>query len=172
MAISKKVQDALNKQLNFEFYSAYIYLSMSAYLESINLKGFGAWMMNHANEEMVHAMKIYHFILERGGKVELLPIAKVANTWKSPFNAVDSAYKHELIVTKRIHDLVVLTRKEHDVATEVFLQWFVTEQVEEENITSELAEKLKHIGSSKEGLVMLDMELLKQVPQTGTSSKA
>ena len=159
MGISTKMQDVLNKQLNLEFYSAYAYLSMSAYLESINLKGFAGWMMNHSSEEMVHAMKIYHYILDRDGEVKLAPIAKVPQKWKSVLAAVEDAYKHEKVVTKSIYDLVGSARKENDVATEVFLQWFITEQVEEEKITQELGNRIKMVGESKQALMMFDMEL-------------
>jgi len=162
MKINRKIQDAINKQINHEFYSAYLYLSMSAYFESINLKGFAHWMRTQAKEEDEHAMKLYKFLVERGGKVILSEIEKPPLEWKSPLDAIESAYKHEQKVTEMINGLVNLAAAEKDRATEVFLQWFVNEQVEEENSTNELVQKLKLVGDSGNGLLMIDSELAKR----------
>ena len=162
MKINRKIQDAINKQINHEFYSAYLYLSMSAYFESINLKGFAHWMRTQAKEEDEHAMKLYKFLVERGGKVILSEIEKPPLEWKSPLDAIESAYKHEQKVTEMINGLVNLAAVEKDRATEVFLQWFVNEQVEEENSTNELVQKLKLVGDSGNGLLMIDSELAKR----------
>jgi ferritin len=157
--INSKVQDALNYQLNREMYSAYMYLSMSAYFQSTNLKGFANWMHIQAQEEMVHAMKFYDFIAQRGGRVTLTDIEAPQKEWKSPLDAFENVYQHEQKVTGLIHDLVDLAIAEKDHATNNFLQWFVDEQVEEEESSSEVAEKLKLIGEGTGGLYMLDREL-------------
>ncbi len=159
MKIDEKMQDALNKQVNQEFFAAYLYLSAAAYLESVNLSGFAAWMKTHAHEELTHGQKIFDYIQSRGGKVTLTAIESPKTEWKSPTEAVSDAYEHELKVTKMIDDLVELSRAQKDNASEAFLQWFVTEQVEEEEITLELLEKLKFVGDNKAALIALDRSL-------------
>lgn len=160
--IAKKMQDALNGQINAEFYSSYLYLSMAAYFESINLHGFASWMRVQTGEEKNHAMKIYDFIIERGGGVTLEAIAKPVSQWKSPLAAFEAAYKHEQKVTGLINDLVELAAKEKDHATGIFLQWFVTEQVEEEKNASEIVAKLQLLKDSAGSMFMLDKELGKR----------
>ena len=157
--LKKKVQDALNKQVNAELYSAYIYLSMAAYFESFSLAGFANWMRCQTQEEILHAMKIYDFINERGGKVALKPIEGPKTAWKSPLEAFQDAYKHEQKVTGMINKLVDLSIKESDHAANAFLQWFVTEQVEEEASADEVVQKLKMIGKDGSGLYMMDQEM-------------
>jgi ferritin len=137
--VKKKIEAALNKQLNAELYSSYLYLSMSAYFQSINLPGFANWMRVQTQEELVHAMKFYDFINERGGRVMLQKIDSPPTKWASPLNVFESAYKHEQKVTGLINDLVNLAVGEKDHATNIFLQWFVTEQVEEEASADEVA---------------------------------
>jgi len=160
--IKAKVENMLNKQINAELYSAYLYLSMSAYYESINLTGFAHWMRVQAKEEVGHAMRIYNHIVERSGRVNLSSISNPPVSWKSPLNAFEEAYKHEQKVTKMIHDLVELSRRENDYAAESMLQWFIDEQVEEENQTEQIVRKLKLIKDSTNGLFMLDHELSKR----------
>ncbi|EKD26602.1 MAG: hypothetical protein ACD_79C01101G0003 [uncultured bacterium] len=163
--IKQNIQDAFNQQINKEFYSAYLYLSMAAYFNSINLTGFENWMKVQVQEEMMHAMKFYTFICQRTGKVNLDALAKPPVTWASPLEIFEQAYKHEQFVTESINNLVTLARKEQDYASEAFLHWFVTEQVEEEANTSNLAEKLKLIKNSSDALLMLDRELAARVFQ-------
>ena len=160
--ISKKVQDALNEQINAEMYSAYLYLAMNAYFQSINFNGFAQWMRVQYQEEMIHAMKIYDFIAERGGRIVLDAIDKPQGEWKSPLAAFEAAYKHEQKVTGLINGLVELAKKEKDHATDIFLQWFVTEQVEEENNASEIVTKLQMLKDSAGQMFMLDRELGKR----------
>ena len=156
---SKKVFEALNQQVNAEMFSAYLYLSMSAYFERNNLKGFAHWMNLQANEEMVHAMKIYNFIHDCDGEVKLLPIEGPQTNWSSPLKVFQDALAHEKKVTKMIHDLLTLAIQEHDHATQVFLQWFVTEQVEEEATAKDIVTKLEWVGQDKSALLFLDSEL-------------
>jgi ferritin len=161
--VKKKIEAALNKQLNAELYSSYLYLSMSAYFQSINLPGFANWMRVQTQEELVHAMKFYDFINERGGRVTLQKIDFPPTKWASPLNAFESAYKHEQKVTGLINDLVNLAVGEKDHATNIFLQWFVTEQVEEEASADEVVQKLKLVGKDSGGLFMLDGEMGQRV---------
>jgi len=141
--INSKIEKAINEQINAEMYSSYLYLSMAAYFESINRSGFAHWMETQAQEEMKHAMKCYKYIYEKGGRVTLAAIDSPPTEWKSPLDAFESAYNHELKVTGLIHDLVNLARAEKDIATENFLMWYVEEQVEEEASADEIVQKLK-----------------------------
>jgi len=161
--IKEKIQEALNKQLNAELFSSYLYLSMAAYFESINLKGFANWMRVQTQEELVHAMKFYNFIIERGGKAVLSAIEGPPTQWKSPLAVFEHAYKHEQKVTGLINNLVDLSIAEQDHATNNFLQWFVAEQVEEEASADEVVQKIKLIGDATGGLFMLDQELAQRV---------
>jgi len=157
--LDEKMQTALNKQMNAELYSSYLYLSMSAYFQSISLPGFANWLRIQAQEELVHAMKFYDFINERGGRVMLQPVEGPPTEWSSPLDVFENTYKHEQKVTGLINDLVNLAVKEGDHATNIFLQWFVTEQVEEESSADEVVQKLKLMGDAKGGLFMLDREM-------------
>jgi ferritin len=159
MKISKKVEEALNGQINAEMHAAYIYLSMAAYFVSENLSGFATWMKGQAEEEVAHAMKIYNFIHEREGRVTLAAIAGPPTTWDSPRAAFEAAYKHEQHVTSLINDLVALAIKENDYATKNMLDWFVNEQVEEEATASAIVAKMKMAGSQASALLMLDHQL-------------
>jgi ferritin len=156
---NEKIQEALNKQLNAELYSSYLYLSMSAYFSSVELSGFANWMRVQAQEELMHAMKFYDYINERGGRVTLTEIEAPQTEWESPQAAFDHVYKHEQKVTGLINDLVNLAIEEKDHATNNFLSWFVTEQVEEEASASDVLKKIKLIGKDGSGLFMLDKEL-------------
>ncbi|MCD6120448.1 MAG: ferritin [Spirochaetales bacterium] len=157
--INKNIEGAVNRQINAELYSEYLYLSMASYFESVNLRGFAKWMEAQAVEEQNHAMKFYSYINERGGRVIFDSIAKPPSKWDSPLAVFEETYKHEQKVTAMINDLTDLARAEKDNATEILLQWYVNEQVEEEASASEILEKLKIIGSSGNGLIMLDREL-------------
>jgi ferritin len=157
--ISKKMQEALNGQLNAELYSSYLYLSMAAYFLSLNLGGFANWMRVQAQEEDMHAMKFYNFINERGGRVLLKPIDGPQTEWDSPLAAFEAVLEHEQTVTGLINDLVELALVEHDHATNIFLQWFVTEQVEEEDSANDVIQQIKMVGEAEGGLFMLDREL-------------
>ncbi|MBN2689761.1 MAG: ferritin [Gammaproteobacteria bacterium] len=157
--LNKKIQDALNKQINYELYSAYLYLSMSAYFEDLNLAGFANWMRDHFQEETMHAMKIFDYINQRGGHVELSEIAKPDHTWKSAQDVFTNTLKHEQFITSLINGLVNLAREEKDHATESFLQWYVNEQVEEEATVNDILQQLKLIKDNTGALLMLDKEL-------------
>jgi ferritin len=157
--IKSKVEDALNKQLNAELYSAYLYLSMNAYFESTSLKGFANWMRIQAQEELFHAMKFYDYINERGGRVNLTSISAPSAQWDSPLAAFEQVSQHEQKVTGLINNLVTLAISEADHATNNFLQWFVAEQVEEESSADEIVQKLKLLGEDRSGLFMVDQEL-------------
>jgi len=161
--IKENIREALNQQLNAELYSSYLYLSMAAYFESINLKGFANWMRVQTQEELVHAMKFYDFIIERGGKVVLSSIEGPPTEWASPLAVFDHAYEHEQKVTGLINNLVDLSTAEQDHATSNFLQWFVAEQVEEEASADEVVQKIKLMGDASGGLFMLDRELAQRV---------
>ena len=155
--------DALNKQINAELYSAYLYLSMSAHFESKDLKGHANWTRCQAQEELVHAMKIYDHVNERGGHVELKPIDGPQIEWESPTAVFEHVYSHEQKVTGMINDLVELSIKSRDHATTNFLQWFIDEQVEEEASANEVLQKLKMVGNEGSGLFMVDKELSKRI---------
>ena len=157
--IEKRMEEALNAQLNAELYSSYLYLSMSAYFSSINLPGFAHWMDIQAQEENLHAMKFFHFIQERGGRVVLGPIEGPQTDWNSPQAVFEHVLKHEQKVTGLIHDLVNLAEEMKDHATRAFLQWFVSEQVEEEATADSVLQKAKLAGDRGGGLFMLDKEL-------------
>ncbi len=162
MKISKKIQDVLNAQINKEFYSAYLYLSMAAYSRANNLNGFGKWLELWAKEETEHAMKFYHYIYERGGEVELFQIEKPKIKWDNILDAFENAYAHEQYVTSEIHKIVSLAEEEKDYATIEMIQWFVKEQVEEEAQTEEIVQKIKTIGEKGNGIYFLDNELSKR----------
>ncbi len=163
--ISKAMEKALNEQLNYELYSAYTYVAMAAYFEDQNLGGFAAWLKIQAQEETTHAMKFYGYIVQAKGRVTLDAIDKPKGTWPSALAAFQSVYDHELKVTKRIHKLVDLARKESDYATEAFLQWFVTEQIQEEADPDAIVQKLKLIGDNPQGLFMMDTQLGARRPE-------
>jgi len=161
--LKKKILKSLNDQINAEMFSSYLYLSMEAYFQSISLKGFASWMRVQAQEEMMHGMKFYDFVNERGGKVTLEAIAKPETTWATPLAVFEAVLKHEEHVTSLINNLVDLAISEKDHASNNFLQWFVAEQVEEEASASEVVEKLKLIKDNPSGLFMVDAELGKRV---------
>lgn len=160
--ISEKMQKALNDQINAELFSSYLYLSMAAYFEAEKWNGFGSWMALQSSEEYSHAMKIYSFLNEAGGRVMLDAIQRPKFDWKSSKEVFEEAHKHELYITDRINELVNLALSEKDHATNNFLQWFVKEQVEEVATVSQIVHKFNVIGDSKGSLYMLDHELSKR----------
>jgi len=161
--ISKKMEEALNEQVNAELYSAYLYLSMESYFKSLNLNGFANWMRVQTQEEVAHAMKIYDFVNERGGRITLKAIEGPQTEWDSPLAVFEAVYVHEQKVTGLINDLVDLAIKEKDHATNTFLQWFVNEQVEEESSADEVVQQLKMMENAPGGMFMLDRELGQRV---------
>lgn len=161
--LSKKLEEALNAQINAEFWSAYLYLSMSADFASKGLPGFANWMEIQFKEEQDHAMKFLNYILSRGGKVELKPIAKVEKSWKSPLAAFKSTLEHEQVVTKLINDLYALATEEKDYATQSMLKWFIDEQVEEEENAQTLIDTLTLLDGNGYGIYQLDKELAARV---------
>lgn len=156
---NKKLQDAINDHIKHELYSAYLYLSMSAHFEGVNLPGFARWMRVQSQEESSHAMKLFDFIHERGGRVVLQAIAQPPGDFKSPLDVFQQALEHEQKVTGMIHRLYELAGKENDYATQVMLQWFITEQVEEEKTAGDIVEQLKMVGEQPAGVFMLDRQL-------------
>ncbi len=157
--ISKKMAKALNDHLNKELYSSYLYLSMQAYCENAGLKGLANWFNVQVQEEIFHGQKVYKYILDQGEQVILEAIEKPENKFKSTFDLYEKTLRHEQNVTARINKLVDLAKKENDHATEGMLQWFVSEQVEEETSVNDIIQQLKLIGKDGSGLFMLDREL-------------
>lgn len=157
--LSKKMYTALNTQMNNEFYSAYLYLSMASYAASIGLKGAATWFDVQYQEEMVHFRKFYDYIQSHGEHVELGQIPAPPATFRDLLDMFEQTLKHEQFITKSINDLSTLAVTEKDHATQIFLQWFVTEQIEEEENDREIIGKLKLIGDNGYGLLMLDKEL-------------
>ena len=157
--VSKKMIEAMNDQINAETYSAYLYLSMSAYCSFIGLKGAANWFFVQTQEEMTHAVRLYNYINRQSGHVVLKAIDKPPAELKSLTEMYEAALKHEKYITGRINDLVNLARGEKDHASEVFLQWFVTEQVEEEENDVDVLAKLKLAGKDGSALFMIDNEL-------------
>jgi len=173
--LNKEMVKALNKQINNELYSAYLYLSMSAHSTFIGMKGFANWFMVQYQEEMTHAMKIYDYVNDQGGQVKLMAVAEPPAEFGSPLDMFEKTLKHERFITKCINDLVDLAVKEKDHATNIFLQWFVTEQIEEEANDNDIISKLKLVGKEGNGLFMIDKELAARVftpPATSKESQA
>jgi ferritin len=160
--LSQSMQDALNAQINLEFASAYAYLAASAHFETANLQGFAAWMRKQYEEELEHALRIFDHVHDRGGQARLAAIAEPRAEIAKPLDAFEMALKHEQKVTASIHSLVALANKEDDYATQAMLQWFVTEQVEEEKNVSQIVEWLKMAGASAGSILMLDHRLGKR----------
>ncbi len=158
----KQVLEGLNKQLNMEFSSAYVYLAMSSYFEEIDLEGFSAWFKVKAHEEMFHAMKIYDYIGDRRGKRSMTAIDLPAKSWKSPVAAAEDAFKHECKVSASIHSIVETCRQHKDHSTEAFLHWFVMEQIEEETQADRIFQKAKMVADNPSGMFMLDNYMLER----------
>lgn len=157
--ITKRMQDAINEQIKYELESAYLYLAMVAYFRDQNLDGMGQWMSVQAQEELMHAMKFFDHVVQRDGRVELQALDKPEGVWASPLEAFKAAYGHEQSVTKKINGLVKLAAQEEDHAAGILLQWFVTEQVEEEASAHHIVEQLQRVGDSPQGLILIDREL-------------
>lgn len=157
--LNEKVQDALNAQINMELSAYYTYLSMAAHFQAETLTGFAAWVYHHAQEEMVHAMKIYDYVNDRRGRVKLTALAAPPSEWKTVLAVFEDALKHEEKVTASINRLVELALEEGDHATHSFLKWFVDEQVEEEAVVDAAIQDLKRIGDFGPGIFILDREL-------------
>ena len=161
--INKKMLDAFNEQINAELYSAYLYLSMAAHFKAANLPGFANWMTVQVQEETMHAMKFYNYVLSRGGKVKLTAIDAPPTSWKSPLEVFEATYEHEQKVTGLINNLVNLAIAEKDHAANMFLQWFVNEQVEEEANADALVQQLRMAKDAPGAMLMIDRELAARV---------
>lgn len=157
--ISDKLQDAINEQIKYELYSAYMYLAMSADCSDRNLTGFAHWLRLQAREEVDHAMRFFDFLVERGGRVELHAIDKPPFEFGSPLEIMERSLEHERFVTSRINELYDLANAEQDRPAQVMLQWFVTEQVEEEASIDEIVQRMKMFGADGAALFMLDRDL-------------
>ena len=163
--ISVKMQEAINKQIQEELYSSYLYLAMAADSEEKNLKGFANWLQVQYQEENAHAMKLYHYLLERGGKVKLAPIQAPPSEFGTPLQVFETVLAHERHITASINALYETAVSEKDYAAQIFLQWFIEEQVEEEGNASEILEKLKMVGERSGAILYLDKELKKRVAE-------
>jgi len=161
--LNDKIEKAINDQVNAELYSSYLYLSMSSYFSSKNLAGAAQWMKIQALEELYHAMKMYAYVDERGGRPVMEVIVKPPIEWDSPLAAFEAVLEHERMVTGRINDLVSLAMAEKDHASTSFFQWFVDEQVEEEASADEMVQKLRLAGEDGAGLLMIDQEMARRV---------
>jgi len=160
--ISKKMQKAINGQINNEMFSAYLYLSMSKDATHMGFKGTAKWFFVQYQEEMVHALKFYHYLLEQGSEVELEALQKPKAGFKSLLEMFETTLKHEQFITKCIHDLMTQAVEEKDYATQGLLQWYVSEQVEEEANDNEILGMLKMAGSSGGTTLMIDKQLGKR----------
>jgi ferritin len=165
VALSKTVQDALNEQLKQEFYAAYLYLSMSAHCSSNNFEGFAQWLRLQAQEEVGHAMRIYDYIEDRGGRVLLQAIPQPATEFPSIVGLFEQARDHERKVTGMINGLYELVDRERDYASHSFLEWFLTEQIEEEKQSTKIVESLKLAGDHPGAILMLDREMGARGPE-------
>jgi len=169
--LSENMEQKLNEHINAEFYSAHLYLSMSAYFKSVDLLGFANWMQVQFEEEMSHAMRFFEFVDRMDGRVKLSAIQAPPVEWEEPVAVFEETYQHEQAVSKGIHDLVSLALQEHDHPTNNFLQWFVAEQVEEESTAKAILKKLRFVEDSKSGLLMIDQELAGRAsPSPGADS--
>jgi ferritin len=157
--MKSKVEQSLNEQIHAEFFSFYLYLAVSAYFTKLHLEGFAHWMRVQAQEELAHAMKLFDYLNERGGAVQLLAVESPQSEWASPAAAVEAVLKHERHISERINRLVDLANGENDHATAVMLHWYVNEQVEEEATADTLFHQVKMVEASPHGLLMIDREL-------------
>jgi ferritin len=160
--ISSAMQKAINDQINKEFYSAYLYLSMAAYFEGKNLPGFAKWMYAQAGEEQEHAMKLFEHLVDRGGKVELKALAAPQTEWEKPLDVFKQSQEHEAFVTASINTLYELALKEKDYPGQVLLQWYITEQVEEEKNAADIVQQLELLDAKGTAILMLDHQLGKR----------
>ncbi len=170
--IGQRMQDVMNEQIMHEAGSAYLYFAMAAYFHANSLDGMAQWMKAQAQEEVGHALRFFQHINNRGGRVELLAIEKPQSEWTSPLAAFKAALGHEEFITGKINELVTIAREENDNAADIVLQWFVTEQVEEEDSVSKVVSMLELIGDSGHGLLMADRELGQRIAGPLTTSEA
>ncbi len=170
--LSPKLQEALNSQINAEYYSSYLYLAMSAYCEEINLKGFGHWFRIQSQEEMIHVMKFFQYVIDRKGRVQLGAIKAPSADWSSPQAVFEAALAHEQHVTSLINGLVQVAVAENDFATHALLEWFITEQVEEEASVDAIVSQLKISEGAPAALFMLDRELGARTASASSGSTA
>jgi ferritin len=166
--LNKKMEAAINGQINHEMYSAFLYMSMSAYSTLIGLKGFANWFMVQYHEEMLHAMKMYEYVLKQGGAVQLAAVKAPPATFKSTLDMFQKTLEHERFITKCINDLVDLAVKEKDHASHIFLQWYITEQIEEESNDNDILAKLALVGDDRNGLFMVDKDLAARITTVPT----
>jgi ferritin len=160
--LSKAVQDSINDQINKEFYSSYLYLAMSAHFESVNLPGLAKWTRVQAQEELGHAMKFYDYVIDRSGRVNFGAVEKPTSEWKTSLEVFNQVYEHEQKVTASIYKVYEVALKENDYATQGMLQWFISEQVEEEKNASEIVAQLEMIEAHDTAILMLDHRLGKR----------
>lgn len=165
--LNANVQQALNDQIRDEFYASYLYLSIAAYFEDNNLPGMASWMRLQADEERGHAMKIYDFVIDRGGRVYLQAVDEPPADFGSPLGAFEGALAHEQRVTASINRIYALAVEENDYPTQVMLQWFIDEQVEEEKSASDIVDQLNLVGDNSAALFMLDQQLGSRAPGEG-----
>lgn len=170
--LSKNLEEALNKQINKEFWSAYLYLSMSNHFAVKGLQGISNWFSVQFSEEQDHALKLSDYLIKKGNKVVLQPIEKVETSWNSPLEAFKNTLEHEKLVTASINSIVKIARDENDYATENMLQWFVNEQVEEEDSAQKIIDALNLIGENHVGVYLLDQELGKRTAAGATGAGA
>ena len=157
--MDKSIQKAINKQIGLELYSAYVYLAMSAHFAEQNFDGFAGWIRGQASEEQEHAMRLFDYLLERGAHVELGAVNAPPKEFGTPLEIYEEALGHEREVTKSIHAIYELAREKKDYATEIALQWFITEQVEEEDSIGVVVDQLKMAGDNQAAVLMLDRQL-------------
>ena len=157
--LKKKIEDALNAQINAEMWSAYLYLSMAAYCHAQGQPGMGKWFEVQFKEEQDHAKILFNYVISRNGKVDLRPIEAVPTEWNGILNVFESSLRHEQSITESINKLFALTSEENDYATQSMLQWFIDEQVEEEENVQTIIDKLKMIKDNVYGIYMIDKEL-------------
>ena len=164
-AITRTIQDAINDQIRAEFESSYFYLALAALMEELNLKGFAHWLRLQWEEETQHALKFYDFLLQRDGVVELKALARPEIGVSTPLGAFERVLESEQHITRLIHDLYALAVEEHDYALQTLLQWFISEQVEEEEAAREIIDNLRLIGDSGASLFLLDREMGQRPPE-------
>jgi ferritin len=166
--IVERLNNAINEQIKNELESYYIYLSMAAWFHSKSLDGMGHWMRCQAHEEMIHAMKFFNHVIDRGGKVVLLDLKQLKTQWNSPLEVFQDALEHEKFISGKIDDLTSIAREEKDYASEPILAWFTDEQIEEEATAGKVVDELEMVGADKPGLLMLDRELAGRAYPPGT----
>jgi len=166
--IGERLKNAINEQIKNELESYYIYLSMAAWLHSKSLDGMGHYMRCQAHEEMIHAMKLFNHVIDRGGEVVLQDLKQLKTQWSSPLEVFQDAYAHEKFISGKINDLTAIAREERDYTSEPILAWFSEEQIEEEATASKVAAELEMVGEDKSGLLMLDRELGGRVYPAGS----